>query len=112
MFVFQGRRYAKPEAWVHEINNYVYLTPEEIQRVPWHLVRTGGTIAGDQLLVRLPNMTTLSVRFPAVDAMWLEDTYEREIAVLMTLHPRLGVNSPLRLLDALMIQSIITQSME
>lgn len=111
MFVFQGRRYANPEAWVDEIRDYAYLTPEEIQRIPWNRVRTNGTITWDQLLVHVPDMM-LSARFPDFHAMWLEDTYEREIAVLMTLHPRLGVNSPLRLLDPLVIQAIITQSMD
>lgn len=111
MFVYQGRRYVNPVALVSAENQYVRLTPEEIQRIPWGEVTSRGWFVGKKLELIVPFLR-LSERFPFFCYFWMEDSFEREIAVLMALNPRLGAESPLRLLESLTIKSIIMQTMD
>jgi hypothetical protein len=91
MFVFDSRSYFNPEVVEGEEPPFYFvrLTPEEEQEIPWANATTMGEFVGQKLFVTIPE-TEVSDRCPRLRFVLLELVYDKEAAVLMGLHPRLG----------------------
>jgi hypothetical protein len=78
MFVFDNRRYFNPEVVEGEEPpfNFVRLTPEEEQEIPWANATTMGEFVGQKLSV-----TDVSDRYPRLRFVWLELVYDKELSL-------------------------------
>ena len=113
MFIYNNMRFGKAYSRLFTEgagSTVTELTPAEEQAIPWADVTTEGFFVGAELFVTFPH-TDLSARFTRAGSAWLKPVYDREAAVLMGLHSRLGRASPLRMLDDNTARCIITQTL-
>ncbi len=113
MFVHNGQCYAYPTAYgpLGDPNTlFPLLNEAEQERVPWAELRFTNLHVQTNYLFDLSRETYLSARFPDTESIWMRlvDGY---LPALMGHHPRLGENSPLRLIDKETLYRIIEMSM-